>query len=140
MNNIVLRNSPRPAIRGLARIEAIRLSVVKLFRGNLSAIFSALGWTLAGVGIVGVIALAVYIPVHSSNTNILKAAQKYHYKAGQQIYCDHGQDSTNTPNASWTPCTVVSVENPQYTRYFVNYGTVQAFINPEHMHRTAATP
>lgn len=140
MSNAITRAIPK-AVQNKSKTTVSRTGyrVSKLtywFSENWQEIIIWLGGAILTGLIVLAIGLAVYIPIHHANQNIWKAAEAYHYKPNETAYCDHGNDSSVATNAGWIPCTVVSTNNPGYTSYFVSYGTQQANITPNHMHRT----
>lgn len=131
--NFILRNTPKPLIRTVARIEKARVRTIFWFRRNGETIFEWTTGILAVALVLGIGIGTAYFFVHRNNQHTLAVAKQYHYLPKQAAYCDHSNDSTNTTNGGWIPCTIISVNNPQYTSYFVSYGTIQANIGVTHM-------
>lgn len=128
MSNAITRNTPSTTIRSVAKIEARRLRIQRWFSYNSKVIWICVGSALGVFVIVFGIWLFFNTKWHNENVALAQAAAMHHYKPNEAAWCDQSKDDVQADILGWIPCTVLQVNNKQYTQYFVTYGTAQADI------------
>lgn len=122
MSNVFTRNVNTPSLPKPRKPQFYRLSRWWARHGaDLIVLVIVLAF-LTGI----VFTVRYFLDAHYSH--IRGIAALHHYKPGELAYCDHGNDSTDTPGVSWIPCTIIQSNNKDFTSYFVDYGGSQANI------------